>query len=53
MLTWALRLLVAAVALRLALALLASVAPILIGIISFAALLYVIYVVNKIRRSRW
>ncbi len=52
-LTWALRLLAAAVALRLAVALLASIAPLLVGITSSAALLYVIYLVHKIRRSRW
>lgn len=52
-LTWALRLLVAAVALRLALSLLESVVPALIVIASFAALLYVIFLIIKVRRSGW
>jgi threonine/homoserine/homoserine lactone efflux protein len=52
-LAWALRVLVAAVALRLALNLLVSMAPVLIGGAIIAGVIYLLYMVYKIRRSRW
>jgi hypothetical protein len=52
-LTWALRLLAAVVALRLAFWLLVGMAPVLIGVGCAVALLYAIYVIHKILRSRW
>lgn len=53
MLTWALRLLAAAVALRLALALLVEMVPALIGMACAGALLYLLWLIIRIRRSRW
>jgi hypothetical protein len=52
-LTWALRLLAAAVALRLALWLLASMIPALIGMACAAGLSYLLWLIIRIRRSRW
>lgn len=52
-LTWALRLLAAAVALRLALALLVEMVPALIGMACAGALLYLLWLIIRIRRSRW
>jgi hypothetical protein len=53
LLGWALTLLAAAVALRLAICLLVAIAPLLIGACVLGALIYVVYVINKVRRSRW
>jgi xanthine/uracil permease len=52
-LAWALRLLAIAIVLRVAVYLFVSIAPVLIGIGVGMAVIYVLYAVNKVRRSRW
>jgi hypothetical protein len=53
LLSWAFAVLVAVIALRLAIDLLVSIAPELIGVSIIVALVYGTYAIYKFRRSRW
>jgi len=53
LLSWTFTVLVAAIALRLAIDLLVSIAPELIGVSIAVAVAYVTYTIYKFRRSRW
>ena len=53
MLSWAFAVLVAVIALRLAIDLLVSIAPELIGVTIAVGLAYGTYAIYKFRRSRW
>jgi hypothetical protein len=53
LLSWAFAVLVAAIALRLAIDLLISIAPELIGVSIAVGLAYGMYAIYKFRRSRW
>jgi hypothetical protein len=53
LLSWAFALLVAAIALRLAISLLVSIAPELIGVSIALGVAYGAHVIYEFRRSRW
>jgi len=53
LLAWASAVLVAVITLRLAIDLLISIAPELIGVSIAAAVAYGMYAIYKLRRSRW
>ena len=52
-LAWSLRVLAITLALRLAVGLLVAILPVVIGVGIVVALVYVVYAINKVRRSRW